>query len=157
MRAGLAWLSLLAACGPQPSETTNASAAQIERLSTPKEEKTDPLASARLQPMAAIDLEAEGVLGAGCAFRAGDQLLLATAGSDALVRIGGELRHLVQSAAVGETGGFFEDRQISVSVGRTEGEGTTLGEASSWPARLTVTNRRTEAELELRGTWTCGA
>ena len=38
-----------------------------------------------------------------------------------------------------------------------EGEETTLDEASSWPARLTVTNRRTEIELELRGTWSCGA
>ena len=157
MRAGLAPVLLLAACGAEAPEPGNATADQVERLSTPKVEKADPRASARLQPLAAIDLESEGVLGAGCEFRREGQLLLVAAGSDALVKIAGELRHLVHSAPVGETGGFFEDRQLSVSVGRTEGAGTTLDEASSWPARLTVTNRRTGAEFELRGTWSCGA
>ena len=150
-------LPFLAACSPEAPQQGNATANQVERLSTPKVEKADPLASARLEPLAAIDLEAEGLVGAGCEFRGGGQLLLAAVGSDALVKIGGELRHLVHSAPVGETGGFFEDRQLSVSVGRTEGEGTTLDEASTWPARLTVTNRRTEADYEIRGTWTCGA
>lgn len=149
--------TLLAACGAEVPERGNATANQIERLSTPKAVKADPLASARLQPLAAIDLEAEGLLGVGCEFRGGGQLLLVAVGSDALVKIAGELRHLIHSAPVGETGGFFEDRQLGISVGRTEGEGTTLEEASSWPARLTVTNRRTEAEFETRGIWSCGA
>ena len=150
-------LMLVAACGREAPDQGNATANQVERLSTPKVEKADPLASARLQPLAAIDLEAEGLLGARCEFRGGGQLLLVAVGSDALIKVGDELRHLVHSAPVGETGGFFEDRQLAVSVGRTEGEGTTLDEASSWPARMTVTNRRTEAELELRGTWSCSA
>ena len=157
MRAALAFCVLLAACGPGAPEEGNATANQIERLSRPKQEKADPLASARLQPLAAIDLEAEGLIGAGCEFRAGGELLLVAVGSDALVRVGGELRHLIHSAPVGETGGFFEDRQLSVSVGRTAGAGTTAEDAVSWPARATVTNRRTETGVELRGTWTCDA
>ena len=157
MRPAALLALMLAGCAPEAPEEANATADQVERLSTPKVEKSDPLASARLQALAAIDLEREGLLGAGCEFRGGDRLLLVAVGSDSLVKIDGELRHLIHSAPVGETGGFFEDRQISVSVGRTEGEETTLDEASSWPARLTVTNRRTEIELELRGTWSCGA
>lgn len=158
MRSAALFALMIAGCAPEAPEEANATADQVERLSTPKAAKSDPLASSRLQPLAAIDLEREGLLGAGCEFRDGDdRLLLVATGGDAMVKLGGELRHLVQSAPVGATGGFFEDRQLSVSVGRTDGAGTTEGEASSWPARLTVTNRRTETELELNGTWTCGA
>ena len=148
-------LFLLGACGRE-SETPNAvNGADIARLATPKQEaKADPLASVRLQALTASDLEQEGVARAGCDFRLGDMVVLASAGSDALIRINGELRHLIHSAPSGATGGFFEDRQLSVSIGRTEGEGETEP-AGTWPARLTVTNRRTEADLELRGSWSC--
>ena len=148
-------LVLLGACGGEAEPPNAANAADIERLSTPKQApKADPLASVRLQALTAADIEQEGLAGAGCDFRLGDMLVLAAAGSDALVRINGELRHLIHSAPAGATGGFFEDRQLSVSIGRTEGEGEAAA-AGTWPARLTVTNRRTEADLELRGHWSC--
>ena len=148
---------LLAACGPADAPNGAAATNQIERLSSPKVEEPDPTASARLQALTPADLEREGLLGAGCAFTRDGQTLLVSVGSDSLVRIAGELRHLIHSAPVGGTGGFFEDRQISVSVGRTSETAEARDEASSWPARLTVTNRRTEAQVELRGVWTCGA
>ena len=157
---GLAVLLLLAGCGRggEPANGAAASTNQIERLSTPKVEEPDPTATARLQPMTAADLTSEGLTGAGCFFTRDERLLLAAVGSDAIIRIGSALRHLVPSAPVGGTGGFFEDRQIGVSVGRTGEQGTLAGEeAMSWPARLTVTNRRTRAETRLAGTWTCGS
>ena len=155
---------LLAGCGSGGDPAGGgADANQIERLATPKAvEKPDPIATARLQPLAGEDLVNEGLLGAGCTFRRDGQLLLAAVGSDALVRVGGELRHLIHSAPVGDSGGYFEDRQLSISVGRIEeedgaadnGSGEEAGPDS--PARLKVVNRRTEAELDLRGSWTCG-
>ena len=154
----LSCLALLAACGsgddpPNGAADTN----QIERLATPRQPKADPQASVRLQVLTVQDLQLEGLIGAGCYFVREGQMLVAAVGSDSLVRIGGELRHLVPSAPVGGTGGFFEDRQLSVSVGRTEEAGTAAGEATSWPARISITNRRTGAQLRLRGVWTCGA
>jgi hypothetical protein len=146
---------LLGACGGQEEAPNAANGADIARLATPRQEaKADPLASVRLQSLTAADLEQEGLAGAGCEFRLGDMIVLAAAGSDALIRINGELRHLVHSAPSGATGGFFEDRRLSVSIGRTEGEGDTQA-TGTWPARLTVTNRRTEVDLELRGSWSC--
>jgi hypothetical protein len=154
-------LALLAGCGPGGGDAEgSADANQIERVSTPRVEEPDPRATAQLQPVTTEDLEREGLLGAGCAFTRQGRMLIASVGSDALVRHAGELRHLIHSAPVGATGGFFEDRQLSVSVGRTSEEAAAAAaadEASSWPARITVTNRRTEAQVELRGVWTCGA
>ena len=78
-------------------------------------------------------------------------LLAATAG-DAIARINGRLLHLTHAAPMGPSGGFFEDRQISISVGRV---GETGADAGSWPARITVTNRRAEAQIEYDGVWRC--
>ena len=160
MKAGLVPLLalVLGACGQAEFGTNGtADANQIVRLSTPKVEPEDRSASARLQPLSVEDLDREGLAGAGCSFSSGGRLLLISVGSDALARIDGQLRHFVQSAPVGESGGFFEDRQVSISVGRTEGQGRTLDEVRSWPARATVTNRRTEQQHEMAGEWSCGA
>jgi len=162
MKGGwLAWASLLAACGPGVAESNGeVSANQIERLSTPKTEERDPLASARLEPIAAEEAAREGLAGAGCAFTRDGRLLLAVVASDAIVRVEGEIRHLVHSGPVGPTGGFFEERQLSVSVGRADengvGEDDAVDEGRGGPARITVTNRRTDARHELAGVWTCG-
>ena len=153
---GILLVLLAAGCG-SVDDTPEGKAAdtnQIERLARPRVEKADPQASVRLQTIGDADVQAEGMSGAGCRFVRGGQLLLATAGSDALIRIGGELRHLIHSAPVEPTGGFFEDRQLSVSVGRDR-DAPGAGAASSGPARITVTNRRTQAQIELRGVWTC--
>jgi hypothetical protein len=145
----------LAGCGSEEEHANGAADTnQIERLATPRVEKADPKASVRLQAIEQADIAGEGMSGAGCRFVRDGRLLLASAGSDAVIRIGGELRHLIHSAPVGPTGGFFEDRRISVSVGRDR-DAPTTGASPSGPARITITNRRTEAQLELRGVWTC--
>ena len=150
-------LLLLAGCREQAPGQGNATANQIERLSAPRVEKADPRASARLQPLTLEDLDREGLTDAGCDFSSEGRTLLAAVGSDAIVRVENILRHLVHSAPVGPTGGFFEDRQLSVSVGRTAEGGPAAGEAGAWPARVTVTNRRTEVQQQMTGLWTCGA
>ena len=161
MRAFIAAAALLlAGCGSagesggaEGAATTN----QIERLSTPAEEKQDPEATVRLQPINLADLDREGMVGAGCDFRRDGQTLLASVGSDAVVKLGGEIRHMIHSAPVGPTGGFFEDRQLSISVGRTAEDGAAADGANTWPARITITNRRAEIQRELQGVWTCDA
>ncbi|HEV2867362.1 MAG TPA: hypothetical protein VGX37_12705 [Allosphingosinicella sp.] len=150
-------LLLPAACGGGGREEGNATQSQIERLSTPQAEKQDLSASARLQPLSPEDLERGGVLGAGCAFASDGRLLLAAAGGAAIVRVQGHALRLFAAAPVGPTGGFFEAPPLSVSIGRSSPAGTAAQEASSWPARITVTNRRTRMQQELAGIWTCGA
>ncbi|WP_129792536.1 hypothetical protein [Sphingosinicella sp. CPCC 101087] len=151
-------LVLLAGCGREDGALEgNASANQIERLSTPSEEEGDPLTAVRLQPLEPSDVEREGLLGAGCAFSVGGQLLLAATGGDAIVRMQDGIRHLVPSGPIGPTGGFFEDRQLSISVGRSGPAGRAVAEGSSRPARITVTHRRAELEQAHAGAWTCGA
>ena len=149
---------LLAACGADEVGEGNATANQIERLSTPAEEPvTDPNVSARLQPLDPGDVTHEGLGGPGCGFSSGGSLLLAATAGDAIARIDGGLLHLAHSAPVGPSGGFFEDRQRSISVGRTDATEGPAQAVAGWPARITVTNRRTGAQVELAGIWRCGA
>jgi hypothetical protein len=158
MRAMAAAL-LLVACGSGGGLEANGSASenQIERLSTPKELKPDLSATARLQPIAPEELDREGLLGAGCAFSTEAGMFLVAANGTGAVRIEGRLRRLAPSAPVDGTGGFFRDGEIAVSVGRTSDVAAALDEGSSWPGRASVTNRRTGAQQQLRGVWTCGA
>ena len=157
--AGLATVLLLLGCEDGlVSEDKGVTTNQIEKVSTPEEEEARPRDLVeRLQPITREDLEREGLIGAGCDFSSEGRLLLVAVADGALVRFGPNLVHLVGAGPVGPTGGFFEDRQVSVSVGRLSENGTTADESSSWPARAIVTNRRTEVENELRGVWTCGA
>ena len=153
-------IALLAAgCGGEEGEGVNegASTNQITQLSTPREETEDPAATTRIEPLLQADLERAGLPGAGCSFSHGRDLLLAASASDAIARIRGQLLHFVQSAPAGPSGGFFEDRQVSISVGRSGEAAAAAGEAARWPARLTLTNRRTGEEQEIAGVWTCGA
>ena len=113
--------------------------------------------TARLQPLDPGDVTHEGLGGPGCASAAAANLLLAASADDAIARIGGRLLHFAHSAPVGPSGGFFEDRQSSISVGRTDAAAGPAQAAAGWPARITVTNRRTGAQVELAGIWRCGA
>ena len=90
---------LLAGCGSvEDGEAEGAATSnQIERLSTPEEEKQDPEATVRLQPINLADLDREGMVGAGCDFSREGQMLLASVGSDAVVKLGGEIRHMIHS------------------------------------------------------------
>ena len=157
MRRAAVLVLLLAGCGEPDivGENVGISANQIERLSTPKEEKADPAASVRLAPLGLADLDGAGMQNPACEFTSGGRMLLAATSADAIARIEGRLLHFTHSSPIGPTGGFFEDRQISISVGRV-GEAPLAG-ADDWPARLTVTNRRTEAQAELSGVWRCAA
>jgi hypothetical protein len=154
----LAAALLLAGCGSgEGGGNATASGNQIERLSTPRVEKHDPSASARLQPIAVGELQREGLLGAGCDFSSDSAMLLVAVSGVAAVRIEDRLRRLPQSAPVDGTGGFFRDAEISVSVGRSEEIAGGARPRSGWPARITVTNRRTGAQQQLAGVWNCGS
>jgi hypothetical protein len=160
MRPALAALLLLAAgCGERDGivgDDRGVGENQIERLSTPAVENPDPQAPARPQPLRRADLERTGLAQPACAFGRDGRMLLAINPGDAIARVGGTLHHLVHSSPVGPTGGFFEDRQISISVGRIGEVPPGGGAAGRWPARITVTNRRAEAQIELDGVWRCG-
>ena len=157
MRALLALFALLAGCGDRiAAGNQGPSEDQIERLSTPKVDAVDRQAPARLQPLAPADLAQAGLADPVCAFGRDGRMLFAVSPADAIAKLSGTILHFAHSSPVGPTGGFFEDRQVSVSVGRVgelqPGEGAT----GSWPARITVTNRRAEAQTELSGVWRCG-
>jgi hypothetical protein len=158
MRPAALLCLLLVGCGHKvPVSNGSANEAQIQRLSTPQVPVVDTQAGARLQPLTRIDLARAGISGPPCDFSRDGRLLLAVSAGDAIANVAGIVRHFAHASPAGPTGGFFEDRQVSISVGRV-GE-VTPGEAASgsWPGRITVTNRRAHAQTELEGTWRCGA
>jgi hypothetical protein len=134
----------VAACGG--GGDGNASHEQIERLSTPEQNKVEDVSmTARLQPLQRAD--GGSLSNASCRFVRDDQVLMLASTEGAIARINGELRTLVPAGPVGPTGGFFEDRQVSLSVGA----GAAIGSA-----RVLVTNRRTGAQTQVLGIWNCG-
>jgi hypothetical protein len=154
MRAAALLALLATGCGGG-GDDRNVSTDQIERLATPKkEEKADPQAGARLQPLTLADLDAAGMPDPACDFSRAGVVLVAATSDDAIARIGGRLLHLNHSSPIEPTGGFFEDRQVSVSIGRIA-EAQPVGEGGGWPARIIVTNRRAAAQTELGGLWRC--
>jgi hypothetical protein len=148
---------LLAACGQGDVAAGNrgASTNQIERLSTPKVDAPDPSASARLRPLLPGD-RIGGAPGSGlCDFSRGNDVFLVAAPADSVARIGDELLHLVHAAPYDETGGFFEDRRVSISVGRTAPPAGAPVDPLGQSARLVATNRRTRGQTRLDGVWRC--
>jgi hypothetical protein len=161
MRLALALASLgLAACGGgQGAGNTRVDTNQIERLSRPKvQPEVDPQVSARPQPLTGADLRGAGMTDPpACDFSADGHRLFATHGGDAIARINGTLSHFDQPSPPGPTGTFVTDRLLSISVGRTDEIDPGGTGDDRWPARLTATNRRTRAQVNLTGTWRCGA
>ena len=153
MRPAAAALALLlAGCG-QADPAGNGSGPsenEIRRLSTPEIEVADPQAAARPQPLKVADLAA--MPAPMCAFGREGRMLLAATAEGAVARVNGRLLHLTRDAPMGPSGGFFEDRQISISIGRV---GEAVSSAGRWPARMTVTNRRAEAQIDYDGVWHC--
>lgn len=157
MRRALALCLILAGCSREvPVSNGGANEAEIQRLSTPKEVVVDTQAPARLQPLTLDDLDRAGMTAPPCDFSRDGQMLLAVTSQDAIARVTGTLRHFAHSSPAGPTGGFFEDRQVSISVGRVGEVVPGEGAAGSWPGRITVTNRRAHAQIELDGVWRCG-
>jgi hypothetical protein len=153
--AALAAIFLLAGCGPAPQEGGGVTANQIERLSRPEEIVTDPKASVRLQPLTVADVRGAAESGAACRFTRNGILYLLASDDGAAARVAGALNHYVASGPVGPSGGYFENRQISISAGRTSQLGAPNPNGTGWPGRVAVTNRRNGVQAELRGTWTC--
>jgi hypothetical protein len=158
MRAGLFLSLLLAGCGHEvPVSNGGANEAQIQRLSTPTQPVVDTQAGARLRPLTVGDLGRAGMAEPPCDFSRDGRMLLAVSAGDAIANVAGTVRHFAHAVPAGPTGGFFEDRQVSISVGRTGEVAPGEGAAGSWPGRITVTNRRARAQIELDGMWRCGA
>ena len=155
MRVLAGLVLLLAGCGEASivGENEGVSADQIARLSTPEVEIVDPEAPVRPQPLKIADLARARMPVPDCAFGRNGRMLLAATSGDAIARINGRLLHFTHSVPMSPSGGFFEDRQISVSVGRI---GVTRAESGRWPARIAITNRRADAQMELDGVWRCG-
>ena len=132
---------------------------QIERLSRPKvEPQVDPQISARPQPVTGADLRGAGMPDPPrCEFTGDGRRLFVAHGGDSMARINGTLYHFDQPSPAGPTGTFVTDRQLSISVGRTDENDPGGTGDDRWPAWLTATNRRTGARVELTGTWRCGA
>ena len=156
--APLLCLLLLAACGQRVRvDNGAANTAQIERLSRPKEEpQIDPQISARPQALTGADLRGAGMPDPPrCDFSNDGHRLFAAQGGDAIAKIENRLLHFDQTSPAGATGTFVSDRQLSISIGRTDVIDPGGTGDDRWPARLTATNRRTGAEVELTGTWRC--
>jgi len=127
---------------------------QIERLSTPPEAVDDPKAGARLEPLSPQDLAGAGMAGVACGFTSGGALLLAARGGDTLIKHSGVLIHLAQSSPMGPSGGYFEERRLRISIGRTEA-GAAYDQTGAAPARAMITDRTNQAQVELTGIWAC--
>ena len=161
MRLAVAIAALaLAACGGGPGgEGTKVDTNQLERLSQPKVvPQEDPQLSARPQPVTGADLRSAGMPDPPrCEFTADGRRLFAVHGGDSIGRINGTLLHFDQPSPAGPTGTYGSDRHLSISIGRTDvTDPGGIGDDRR-PARLTATNRRTRAQVELTGTWRCGA
>ena len=157
MRRAVLLCLLAAGCGHEvPVSNGGANEAQIRRLSTPQEPAVDTQAGARLRPLGPADLAAAGMASPACDFSRDGRVLLAVSAGDAIANVAGTVRHFAHASPAGPTGGFFEDRQVSISVGRVGEVAPGEAAAASWPGRITVTNRRARAQVELDGIWSCG-
>ena len=156
----LALLALAGCGGGDGGADRKVDGNQIERLSRPKEEPkaADPQISARPQALTGADLRGAGMPDPPrCDFSSDGHRLFAVQGGDAIARIENLLLHFDQTSPASATGTFVSDRQLSISVGRTDVIDPGGTGDDRWPARLTATNRRTHAQVELTGTWRCGA
>jgi hypothetical protein len=153
-----ALLSLTACGAGQNGGDAKVDTNQIERLSRPRTEpQVDPQISARPQPLTGADLRSAGMPDPPrCDFSAEGHRLFAAHRGDSIARINNLLLHFDQPSPAGPTGTFVTDRQLSISIGRTDVIDPGGIDDDRWPARLTATNRRTRAQVELAGTWRCG-
>lgn len=163
LRRGLSFFCLaLAACGSDEAPVVNA--ADVANVVENIAEVPDPAAKddapppPALQPLAQSELAATIASGAGCDFSAGGEPLFVAAGPAGVAKVNGQVVRFAAEGPVGATGGFYTAGRLRISVGRTSEAGTAAGETTSWPGRLSLTDRSTDAHpLEVAGMWRCGA
>ena len=156
-----ALVSGLGACGEDTPQLNDVQAADaIENVAeaqpAPKVEPPGPT----LVPLARGDVERELPPGVGCDFSIGDRMLFVSIGSNAVARVNGRIVRFTSTTPIGATGGFFQEPagRFSISVGRLGEAGVTVGETTSWPSRLSVTDRsREDFAARIEGAWRCGA
>ena len=160
----MAWVCTVAAlfaagCQYEPEfKDSGLSGNQLEKLASGKQDQPAPPQAIDLEKIGLSDIAAELEPGAGCDLRQGDRVMLVAVQGDAIVRVNGDIVHLVLSGPFSPSGGFFTAPALSVSIGRTSEAGTTLGETTSWPARVVVTDRTgVRPPNEFEALWTCGA
>lgn len=155
----LALLALAACGGRNDGAGTKVDANQLERLSRPKvEPQQDTQISARPQPLTGADLRGPGMSDPPrCDFSSDGHRLFASQGSSAIARIGNRLLRFAQPTPASASGTYVSEGEFSISIGRTDViDPGGIGDDRR-PARLTATNRRTRAQVQLTGTWRCGA
>lgn len=155
-RVALLCLALAACQKAAPSINEGASEEQIRRLATLNVVPPDLTLPAHVQPLLPADLVRNGIGRPTCDFSRDSAMLLAISDTDAVARVAGLVRHFVHASPMGPTGGFFSDRQVSISVGRTGQIVPGESAVGRWPARMTVTNRHENAQFEEPGLWRCG-
>lgn len=149
-------LLLLASCGqPEPKglEYNQLSNLMHHGSAGPNQ---GPVGGTGLEPLAAADL---GGAAARCQLLSGQGPILAYVGDVALVKQSGQLARLAPDGMIDQTGGFFANEALSVSVGRVSigeaGENNAQGTRSP-RSRVRVTNRRANTSNEFDADWRCG-
>jgi hypothetical protein len=152
-------LALLAACAEQePSAAENdAFARNLENLAAPKEEEPPaPEPALNLVPLQPGDVEAALGQAPPCDFAAGGRILFAAAGRAGVARVNGLAVRMGATLPTSPTGGFFEGQRFAISIGRLVDEMAPVENATSWPAKLVLTERSGEhAEQRIEGAWRC--
>ncbi|HEX8642715.1 MAG TPA: hypothetical protein VF702_02245 [Allosphingosinicella sp.] len=154
-----AGVAALAGCGEsEPALNDQQLAESIEKVAdvapAPKSEPPGPA----LIPIRPEDLQAAIRPGGGCEFSEDGRLLfVARSTGETLARINGTVVRLARIGPTEPSGGFFANAHYSISIGRLTDAGVTVEKATTWPARLTLTDRlRREVEaLRLEGAWRC--
>ena len=160
--------ALLAGCGGGGGASEEAAPLNEQQLS----ETIEKVAEARVGPEAGppgpslVKLSREDVEralppGPGCDFSdAGELLFVAQNTGQALARVNGLPVSLRAEGGIGPSGGFFATPRYRVSIAPLSRGGVEIGNSTTWPARLVLTDRRSGEktnELRREGTWRCGA
>ena len=158
------------------SSATDAPTADVPSDDAPNAAAAEQPASAAppefgLKPIAYDEFSLLVEPGLGCSFetKSGDTIFVATAPDDrqavaeAVVRSGAtpvvlEADRAGGYAALQEGGSYSDGIDLSVTITRDPGEGTSNGiETTSWPARLTVRGEEGSKREYARGVYSCGA
>jgi hypothetical protein len=155
----------LAGCGGETEEAVPLNEAQlaetIENIAEAGPEANSVAPGPNLVKVPREDVEREVPPGAGCDFSdEGEMLFVAALTGEAVARVSGLPVRFQAQGEVGPSGGFFATPRYRVSIAPLTRNGVEIGESTTWPARLVLTDRRSgekNNELRMEGTWRCGA